>query len=75
MSGHEPIDTLFLTAAIRVLEDGNRHKPNPLPGIVFHAVAPFQAIGYRAGSQIFNEKVIFGGLRFGHESLSRLAAA
>jgi hypothetical protein len=42
MSGHEPIDTLFLTAAIRVLEDGNRHKPNPLPGIVFHAVAPFR---------------------------------
>jgi hypothetical protein len=43
MGGHEPIDTLFLTAAIRVLEDGNRHEPNPLPGIVFHAVVPFRS--------------------------------
>src|SRR5688572_17362785 len=42
MRGHEAIDTLLLAAAVRMLEDCDGHKADSLPGLLLHAVIPFQ---------------------------------
>jgi len=47
MRGHEAIDALFLAAAVRMLEDRDGHKANSLPGLVLHAVIPFEKLAFK----------------------------